>query len=188
MSQAFNQCSLYLCPAQHDFTLGNIESFIAELKSIQLITKAINKQNNTYYIGENYLDYIAYMGCAPNIQFEADPNSSDNDETFCQINIHQYGTAQLIVSQHQTVTPLCPHCKKPVKDWKDNKTASSIQCTLCSNTTNIDNFNWRKMAGFAQLFIEVTDIFPKEAIPQQLLLGKLADIAGIEWLYFYTCK
>jgi hypothetical protein len=44
------------------------------------------------------------------------------------------------------------------------------------------------MAGYAQLFIEITDIFPREAIPQQILLDKLASITDVEWLYFYSCR
>jgi len=44
------------------------------------------------------------------------------------------------------------------------------------------------MAGYAQLFIEITDIFPKEAIPQQLLLDKLSDITNVDWQYFYSCQ
>jgi hypothetical protein len=44
------------------------------------------------------------------------------------------------------------------------------------------------MAGYARLFIEITDIFPKEAIPQQLLLDKLSAIARTDWQYFYSCR
>ena len=32
------------------------------------------------------------------------------------------------------------------------------------------------------------DIFPKEAIPQQLLLDELAAITKTEWHYFYSCR
>ena len=188
MSQAFNQCSLYLCPAQHDFTLDDIESFIAELQNIQLISKAINKQGNTYFTGEKYLDYIAYMGCAPSIQFEASPNSKDSNENFCKVTIQQHKSTQLIISKNQTVSPLCPHCKKPVKNWQGNIVDKKIHCPQCNNTSNINDFNWRKMAGHAQLFIEISDIFPKEALPQQSLLDKLKNITRSDWLYFYSCQ
>ena len=184
MSQAFNQCSLYLRPAQHDFTLDDINSFIVELQNIQFISKVINKQSNTYYTGENFLDYIAYMGCAPTIQFEP----TEDNEKFCKVSIQQYKTTQLIISQHQSVSPLCPHCKKPVKNWLDNKADESIHCTQCNKTSNINAFNWRKMAGYAQLFIEISDIFPKEALPQHSLLDKLKNITSTDWLYFYSCR
>jgi len=156
------------------------------LQEIDLIAHKTNAQQESqyYFTGEKYLDYIAYMGCAPNIQFEA----SNDNENFCFIKIHQLTEPQLIHSQRQARAPHCPGCNKPVKNWQDKKVASGIHCDSCGNTSNIENFNWRKMAGYAQLFIEITDIFPKEAIPQQLLLDKLMDITDTRWKYFYSCQ
>lgn len=66
-------------------------------------------------------------------------------------------------------------------------TDDTINCGLCHTASNIGKLNWRKMAGYAQVFIEITDIFPKEAIPQQALLKLLSDAYDTEWLYFYNC-
>ncbi|MBE9560705.1 MAG: hypothetical protein IMF15_07940 [Proteobacteria bacterium] len=184
MPQSFDQCSLYLHPAHH-FSLKEITPLITELQKFNFISQAINKQaDHGYFAGDKFLDYIAYMGCAPSIQFEASENSSN----FCFIKIHHYRPAKLIHSQKQARAPHCPNCKKPVKNWQDARSATSIKCDQCETTSNIESFNWRKMAGYAQLFIEITDIFPKEAIPQQILLDKLADITGVEWTYFYSCR
>ena len=186
MNQTFSQCSLYLCPEQHDFMHYDILSFISALQDINFISQPINTKTSDYsfFTGNNFLDFIAYMGCAPAIKFEA--SEADND--FCYIKIHQFDSAKLIHSQTQARAPHCPHCKKPVSNWQQNRTSTTILCNLCHNTSNIEDFNWRKMAGYAQLFIEITDIFPKEAIPQQLLLDKLSDITKTGWLYFYSCK
>lgn len=180
------QNSLYLHPAQPDFTVDDLPVFIHSLQTIELIADRINPQETGqhYFTGEKYLDHIAYMGCAPTIQFEA----SDNNENFCFIKIHQLTESQLIHSQKQARAPHCPHCSKAVKNWQDKKTTSGIHCDLCGNTSGIEEFNWRKMAGYAKLFIEITDIFPKEAIPQQTLLNKLASISGVDWQYFYCCQ
>jgi hypothetical protein len=185
MSSTHGKCSLYLCPEQPDFTVTNLPTLVTALQEIGLISQKINQQdsNNHYSSGDRYLEYIAYMGCAPTIQFEA----SENNENFCFIKIHQFDSAQLIYSQKQARAPHCPNCKKPVKNWASNKTQSQIMCDQCSTTSNIEEFNWRKMAGYARLFIEITDVFPKETIPQQLLLDKLSNISKTEWLYFYTC-
>ncbi|MBE9568656.1 MAG: hypothetical protein IMF14_08165, partial [Proteobacteria bacterium] len=137
-----------------------------------------------FLTGEKFLDYIAYMGCAPAVQFQTDDDGSD----FCFIKIHQYDSAELIHSRIQTRAPHCPGCKKAVKNWQTNISSTQIHCDLCATTAGIENFDWRKMAGYAQLFIEITDIFPKEAIPQQILLDKLADITDTGWQYFYSCK
>ncbi len=186
MTSTHSQNSLYLYPAQPDFTVDHLPDFIHALQAIGLIAHKIDTEKTAqhYFTGEKYLDYIAYMGCAPSIQFEA---GADN-EKFCFIKIHQLPKPQLIHSRKQPRAPHCPHCNKPVKNWQDKKTAASIHCDLCGNSSAIEKFNWRKMAGYAQLFIEVTDIFPKEATPQQALLDKLAAITGSKWQYFYSCQ
>jgi len=186
MSSTHDNCSLFLCPKRSAFTVDDFTSFVNALRQTGFISQIINQQTNShhYMTGEKYLDYIAYMGCAPTIQFE----SSDRNENFCFIKLHQYQRAELLFSQKQSRAPHCPHCRKPAKQWQDTKTANTIKCIQCDVTSNIEDFDWRKMAGFAQLFIEITDIFPKEAIPQQLLLDKLSDISNAEWQYFYSCQ
>lgn len=186
MSSAHGKCSLYLVPEQPDYTVEDLSGFITALQDIGLISHKINRQDNDnhYYSGERFLDYIAYMGCAPSIQFEA---GGDNED-FCFIKLHQYQKAKLIYSRTQSRSPHCPACQKPVKDWQHSKTETTISCDHCHSTAGIEKFNWRKMAGFARLFIEITDIFPKEAIPQQMLLDKLAAKLGVDWAYFYACQ
>jgi len=190
MSSTHDSCALYLCPKQAKHNVADLPAFNHALQTIDLIAKPITektgaqKTNQHYFIGEKYLDYIAYMGCAPAIQFEA----SDTNENFCFIKIHQYVKPVLIHSQKQARTPHCPVCNKPVKNWQYKKTESTIHCDLCDTTSAIEKYSWRKMAGYAQLFIEITDIFPKEAIPQQSLLDKLATITNTEWQYFYSCQ
>lgn len=186
MNSAFDQCSLYLIPGQHDYKTKEFSHFIHKLWDIGFISQKIDTQStdNRYLTGSRFLDHIAYMGCSPAIQFA--PNK--DDENFCHVNIHQYDSARLIVSKKQSRAPHCPSCKKPVKNWNENKTSTSILCDQCHTHSSIGEFNWRKMAGYALLFIEITDIFPKEATPQQILLDKLADITGVEWVYFYSCR
>ncbi len=186
MTSTQDQNSLYLHPTQAGFTVDHLPAFIHSLQTIGLITHKIDteKTEQHYFTGEKYLDYIAYMGCAPSIQFEA----GAENKNFCFIKIQQHPEPQLIHSQKQSRAPHCPHCNKPVKNWQDKKTAAGIHCDLCDNTSGIEEFKWRKMAGYAQLFIEVTDIFPKEAIPQQALLDKLAAITDTKWQYFYSCQ
>lgn len=182
-----NNCSLYLHPVLSDFNFSDLASFINELNAIKLTGQPLENKSageNSFYIGQSYLDYIAYMGCSPAIQFEA----RDNDSRFCYIKIHQYKAARLINNKTQNRAPHCPHCKQAIKNWQQHLTATSIRCDLCDTRSALEKFNWRKNGAYAQLFIEVTDIFPKEAIPQKLLLDKLASASGTDWQYFYSCK
>ena len=184
MSTSTSPCALYLCPKQHDFTINDLPKFVTQIQDIGLIAAPVDEQDSSFFTGERFLDYIAYMGCSPAIQFEA----SATGENFCQVIIHHYDPAKLIVSQTQARDPHCPNCNKPVKDWLANKTEETISCGSCNTTANIENFNWRKMAGYARVFIEITDVFPKEAIPQQILLDKLTGLCKTDWLYFYSCQ
>lgn len=177
------KCALFLSPAQQDFTIEDAKRFTSQLKDIGLIAEEIPNKKNVYFTGKRYLDYIAYMGCSPAIQFEADESSNN----FCHVKIHHYDKAKLIVSQIQARSPHCPNCSKPVKDWLNNRTEETINCSLCNTAANIAEFNWRKMAGYARVFIEITDIFPKEAVPQQILLDELSRVCEIDWSYFYSC-
>ena len=181
-----SHCSLFLCPKQHDFSIKDFSFFLPALQKIGFISQKINAEEhkNSFFTGNRYLDYVAYMGCAPAIQFKA----SENNKQFCQINILHFDSAKLIHSQALARAPHCPNCQKPVKNWQQNKTSTTIHCDLCHSTSSIETFNWRKMAGYSRLFIEITDIFPKEAIPQQLLLDKLSNITNTGWQYFYSCK
>ncbi len=189
MPQTYGQCSLYLYPEQKDFTAETLSSLISELQEICFLSQPVDRNDEyDFFTGDKFLNHIAYMGCAPAIKFEADPDDEGNDADFCHIKIHRHKTSRLICSQKQSTTPRCPHCKKPVRDWQDDKTAATIKCNQCGTTSNIEDFDWRKMAGYAQLFIEITDIFPKEAIPQKILLDRLTDITNTEWKYFYSCQ
>ena len=186
MNTSYGHCSLYLNPQQHNFSIQHGPHFISALQKIGLISKKINLQetDDRYFTGDNFLDHIAYMGCAPAIQFEADEKS----DAFSHIKIHYHESAKLIYSKTQTRPPQCPVCKRTVRNWQQKLTQTTIECDQCHSTSTIDEFNWRKMAGYARLFIEITDIFPKEAIPQQRLLDKLATITDTNWLYFYSCQ
>lgn len=188
MTASQPDCSLYLCPADKDYRTEDSSELVSFLRQIGLISKAIEDRDDSFLTGDQYLSQIAYMGCSPAITFEA----SDNDDRFCHVRLHLYDSARLIYSQIQSRTPVCPHCRKPMDDWQQQLTSQvnrqQMSCTYCNETTAIEDLNWRKMAGYAHLFIEITDVYPKEALPQQSLLDRLAAHSGTSWQYFYSCQ
>ena len=190
MSTVTGQGSLFLCPSQSDFALDNISGLVSALQEAGFIAHPLHatRENNAFFTGDHYLDYVAYMGCSPSIQFDISGTSGDPDSNFCHVKIHLYDTERLIVSQQHARAPHCPGCSKPVKNWRDHRIGTQILCDHCNRLAAIKDYNWRKMAGYARLFIEITDIFPKEAIPQQLLLDTLKSFSKTGWLYFYSCQ
>jgi hypothetical protein len=190
MNTVSGQGSLFLCPSQPDLKPEDISGLVSALQEAGFIAHQLHHfhEDNAFFTGDRYLDYIAYMGCSPSIQFDISGTDNDPASSFCHVKIHQYECERLIVSQKHARAPHCPKCSKPVKNWQDNLAGEQILCDQCNSLSAIKDFNWRKMAGYARLFIEITDIFPKEAIPQQLLLDKLKSISNTDWLYFYSCQ
>ena len=190
MSSTFAECSLYLSPVDASYNISDLPAFISDLQDTGFISGAVNEQaDDAFYTGERFLEHIAYMGCSPAVQFEP----CEDGDSFCHIRLHQFKDAILIVSQKQSRAPHCPSCKKPVKSFDlrhqgIDDTPAQITCESCNTSAATADFNWRKMGGYARTFIELTDIFPKEAIPQQSFIDKLSAISGTRWHYFYSCR
>ena len=199
MSSTYAECSLFLSPVDSAFRIDEPETFLSALRETGFMTGTIDaqtdddqidkKQADAFYTGERFLEHIAYMGCSPAVQFEA----SDDSDSFCHVRLHQYDEAVLIVNRKQSRPPHCPRCNKPVRSFDiehqgEQASPQQIRCESCHETSPTAEFNWRKMGGYARTFLEVTDIFPKEAIPQQSFLDKLDSITQTHWHYFYSCR
>lgn len=191
MNNQYGKCSLFLCPKQADVAIDDNpkqsgQALATQLRTIGFIAEPIDADtpDSGFFTGPQFLNLVAYMGCAPAIQFETSQENPD----FCFIRIHRYDNARLIVSNKLLSPLLCPKCGERIDGWQQHLSSTSIYCTRCLSHSAIDTFNWRKMGGYAQLFIEVTDVFPREAVPQSLLLEKLASMSNTPWQYFYSCR
>ncbi len=182
-----NNALLVLCPDEPHWTLPDDESLKKLLQSIQLIGDPL-KSEMQFLAGEKFLDLIAFMGCSPEIKLEP----GDDDRPYCHVRLI-LGTASIeFHSGSQTHTPRCPHCRSPVNDWKrkisawlENGAEALWSCEACQHKAEPWQYNWRKSAGFGRCFIEINNIFPKEAKPQQQLLDTLNSHYGVGWHYFY---
>ncbi len=186
MSATSSTASLLLCPQSPDWNPNNIADLIAHLHDIGFIAAAIDPASTetAYFAGECFLELVAFMGCAPSIRFAPD----DNSEHFTHIRLHQYDNVTALTGEH-TRAPNCPQCKKAFTSWNtklDTLTTKSLwTCEHCQHSAAPWDYQWRRSAGFARVFLEVTDIYPKEALPQQVLLDSLEQSSGIRWEYFY---
>jgi len=189
-SSAYSDCSLYLQPSTTD-TIAS-DRLVDALRETGLAGDALEAtQHQRYLTGENYLELINYLGCSPTIAFEPGANDTGKEnQGFCHINIHQFDTPRMILCQSQPRKPQCPSCKRPVSSWspEDATDARTITCDNCHTETATERYYWRKSAGFARSFIEITDIFPREAVPQPVLLDRLEKATGTSWQYFYACR
>jgi len=178
--------SLFLSPeqAQSDFT--DIESVQKTLIEIGLI--AVDKVAEFYLCGEQFSQLVTFMGCSPYLVFEPPEDGSDN---FCHVRLHQYPKTRLLTGQ-QTAPPRCPACRYRVGNWRPllenlegNTALEQWTCPGCHENMSIFQLDWRQSAGAGKLFIEISNIFPGEAVPADRLLASLQHISGEKWHYFY---
>jgi hypothetical protein len=178
---------LVLCPDDPRWVPAASDSLVKVLQSIQFIGQPLQEPMH-FLTGERFLELVAFMGCAPDIRLEP---GADN-QSFCHIRLlAQTDTVEFHGGNH-THKPRCPQCRYPVNDWQDKisqwlETANGAEwlCENCRHRASPWEYNWRRSAGFGRCFIEISNIYPKEAIPQQQLLDTLESRYGVRWHYFY---
>ena len=180
MSAFTSNASLIIHPGDPNWLPDNFEEVTTSLRNTGLIAGKLPDKNQSYFVGDKFLDLIAFMGCSPNINL----TQQDDPNKFCFIKLITKPEVTVLTSQH-THSPHCPYCKKPEKDWLNVMTDTALKCSSCGRVSAPWNYNWRKSAGFGRFFIEVTEIYPKEAIPQPSLLSALEQQHGTSWEYFY---
>ena len=180
MSAYTTNASLVIVPNDVNWVPEQIEKLSAFLQERGLTGTQLNEAENSFLVGEKFLDQISFMGCSPNVKL--DDENSDGKFTF--IRLTSSPEINALIGKH-SFAPHCPHCKKPEKNWGERLQKNQIACSNCQMTSDVWKYNWRKSAGFGRCFIEITDIFPKEAIPQSSLLDALEKQFGPSWSYFF---
>jgi hypothetical protein len=175
-----SSASLIIQPDNPDWFPDDPEEAPVFLKNTGLIADSIPGKEQSYYTGDNFLELVSFMGCSPSINLI--PQKDDDKFSFIKLVSSQEIIA--LTSRH-THSPHCPHCKKAEKNWLTIMTGTALQCSSCGLTSAPWHYNWRQSAGFGRFFIELTEIYPKEAIPQPSLLSALEKHHGISWSYFY---
>ncbi len=178
---------LVLSPVDPVWNVPDHRSLSQLLQSIQFIDTPYNGETD-YMTGEHFLDLIAFMGCSPDIKLE--PDSSK--QPFCYIRLITETNSIEFHGGDRTYTPRCPQCGAPVNDWKNkirvwqqHAGENTWPCDSCQYQAAPWKYRWRKSAGFGRCFIEINNIYPGEAIPQQALLDTLHSHYQVNWQYFY---
>ncbi len=79
--------------------------------------------------------------------------------------------------KHKIPNPLVLLSSPPYAKWI---------CDQCDNSGVISEINWRKSAAYSDVFIEITSIFPKEAIPSESFIQSIRLFCNSEWGWFYS--
>jgi len=177
--------SLFLCPEPADAQFTAIAAIEQLLRDKGLIDQL--QDDDSYLCGDNFTQLITFMGCSPYLVFEP---PADGTDKYCHIKIHHYPSIRLLTGQ-QTAPPRCPACRQRIADWKKRiqewtaTPTSNWHCPTCEKTSHAHQLDWRQSGGAGQLFIEIKNIFPGEAVPVDSLLKDLQDLSGLKWRYFY---
>ncbi len=180
MNAFLSNASLIIHPQNTAWSSPDANSMVSCLSETGLTGKRIDNAEHSFLVGDHFLDLIAFMGCAPSIRF-----AEEDKQPFTHIRLLSTpDTVTAFTSQHSHA-PHCPFCKKPEKHWSQKLGSSALECSACGQVAFPWDFNWRRSAGFGRFFIEITEIYPQEAIPQDSLLDALEVCSGTAWQYFY---
>ena len=180
---------LILVPSQADWQIAESSGWLAKLVQYGLIGRQLEQAEPRYFsIGERFLQYFSFLGCSPAVEFEPAGDGEIEWQNFIFVHVPQTLPAVTWLADEQTAKPGCPLCHKRTHDWLAalDPVQKRIQCPNCSGSTPVCDWNWHDSGGCARQFICIVNVYPREAIPSDHFLKLLADISGVEWLFFYV--
>lgn len=170
--------SLYVYPEVPDYR-ANLKSSLQDFL-IEYQLAAPSSQAEVLEPGEQLMAYINFLGCSPSLT---------SGELHTHVYIHRFEHLTALGGQ-SVETVRYPGCKHPVDEplrlLNDFSSEDKWLCPVCGNQGTIQQINWRKSAGFSTIFIEITSIFPREAIPTDKFLSLLHSFNQSSWLWFYS--
>ena len=177
--------SLYIYPRNHRTTPPSVVSLTRILRQSGFIGDAIG--DNTYLSGSEFLKYITFAGCSPQLTFTPPKDGTDD---FCHVAVHgPYRKPRMITGPH-TQRPRCPHCSHRISDWhvleaawRSSGTAARFTCPACTMVNAVDHWCWRRYALFGRLMVAVRSVFPNEGVPNDAFLNLLDNDTNVEWDY-----
>ncbi len=154
-------------------TTKPIDQYLVELELADISSSNILKP------GPKLFDFFTFLGCSPTLF-----NTEQKEQS---VKIHQFNKPTGLGGK-SIETIRFPRCKHIIKNPNSiiSDYPSKWSCQECNNSGNPDDISWRKSAGFSKTFIEIRNIFPKEAIPNDKLLETLASFTASEWGWFYS--
>lgn len=179
---------LILHPADPNYAPPAESDLVHILREVGLIgTTWGEPTEQRYLIGENFLQLVSFMGCAPAIELAP----GNMDQSFCHVGISPITLAPHFQSDIRDIMPRCPHCRQRIETWpawieawrRDQNFRG--ECPGCHAMLSPQELDWRHTAGFGRMFVSIYNIYPREALPTEALLNKLQQATGESWNYFY---
>lgn len=140
------------------------------------------RRPGVYSAGPEYLGLITYLGCSPQIAL-------GENEAATTVRINGIYEPSRFLHGENLKPPRCPKCRKVLQmPFATIAADENLHCDHCGHEGNVCEFDWRRSAACARLFVEISNVFESEAVPGEALADCLQQATGEAWDYCYVRK
>jgi hypothetical protein len=171
---------LVLHPENPGWAPHSLEPLRDALAAIGLL--GAERSPGLYSAGPEYLSLVTYLGCSPQVAL-------GENEAATSIRIAGIFDAPQFLYGANLKAPRCPQCRKTMQGPAISPAADAeLQCSHCGHNGKACEFDWRRSAACARVFIEISNVFESEAVPGEALAACLHEASGEVWDYCYVRK
>ncbi|WP_456375427.1 hypothetical protein [Thiolapillus sp.] len=178
--------SLFLYPLPPLEKPPEMRAVIEPLRQAGFLGKSLDE--NRYAVGEGFFNCMTFAGCSPHLRL--DP-PVEGDWRFCHVQIHASERPRLRMTPHRG-RPRCPVCRAGLADWKKyldewkQDASQKLGCVSCGANIAVAELDWRQYGMAARCSVEIHQVYPGEALPQDGLLQLLGKLTGRDWAYAWA--
>jgi hypothetical protein len=175
--------SLLLHPDQPDWVPEDQESLLLLLEHLGLIcTTSHTTESDALRLGHRFLALVTFLGCSPRVVI--DRREAEEGQPVCRLRYHSYPQPRFLSARRRPAVR-CPYCRAEARGVLPKVPDAPFSCPQCGRLSKVHALDWRHSAGFARCFLEVTNVYPHEAVPSDSLMESLGGYSGSFWRYFY---
>jgi hypothetical protein len=176
--------SLLLHPDEPGWVPEDRLDFVTLLGEVGLIDAPTGAADtNDFWLGRHFLTLVMFLGCSPNIVIR--PQNAAEGQPVSRLHYHLYRDTRFL-SGRKSPSARCPHCRAPADGVVPSAPDRPFSCPQCGRVSAACVLDWRQSAGFGRCFLEITGIYPHEAVPSDRLMETLRGYSGSVWRYFYA--
>jgi len=165
--------SLWLIADDARWVPDNGVDFAAGLRDVGLAGDAlgVGAERSVYAAGPRFVELIMFLGCFPHIALDA--QAADGGQPVCRLSLHRSFDVRFICAGRFSAVR-CPGCRAPARPAGVASHDSRFVCPACDAATLVTDLDWRRRAGYGRFFVEISAVYPHEAVPSEQLLEAIS--------------
>lgn len=167
-------------------TQAGLAQVLTELGIVgELIT---HERPYRYFIGERFLQHLSFMGCAPALEFEPAGSTGIDWSGFTYVMVSPLFQQPRFLVDELMARPRCPACqaRQSITKALPRGCRDKLICQHCETANPIAAWSWREFGGCSRIYFSIVNVYPKESIPTDSFLQRLAVSTSIDWQFFYA--